>query len=64
MATLTPPQRLLAALSMMPDEAFGRVVQALAREPIFPDGLGGFREDSRHAITRFQAALIVCAKGE
>lgn len=63
-ASSTPTQRLLATLTTMPDDAFGWVVQALARQPIFPDGLGGFREESRRAITQFQAALIICAQGE
>lgn len=61
---LTPKERLLDSLTTMPDEAFGWIVQALARQQIFPDGLGGFRVESRKAIVEFQAALVVCAVGE
>lgn len=61
---MNPKQRLLATLEAMPDEAFGWVVQTLARQPIFPDGLGGFREESRRAIAAFNTALAAAAAGE
>lgn len=53
----TPRETFLKSLSAMPEEAFGWIVATLARTQIFPDGLGGFREDSRRAIRDFQKAL-------
>lgn len=54
---------LLLALFWMPDEAFGWFVmwaaRSSARMPMayqFPDGIGGFRDVSRRAITRLRAA--------
>jgi hypothetical protein len=56
--------RLLAALATMPDEAFGWFVMATlpaamthgAQAQIWPDGIGGFTDASRAAITEVQAA--------
>lgn len=51
---------LLEALNTMPDEAFSWVIEWAAGDtgtPIaFPDGLGGFMDDSRTAILALQAA--------
>lgn len=49
--------KILAALTAMPDEAFGWVVIALSRRPVFPDGLGGFQDESRRAIIAFTRAI-------
>lgn len=45
---------LLAILEQMPDEAFGWIVAAIAVR-IYPDGLGGFRPESRASIERARA---------
>jgi hypothetical protein len=38
----------------MPDEAFGWLLIAITQR-IWPDGLGGFKDDSRKAITSAKA---------
>jgi len=47
--------RLLLILATMPDEAFGWLVQSIMLVPgrtnVWPDGLGGFRKESRESIT-------------
>lgn len=45
---------LLLILATMPDEAFGWFVSFALTG--FPDGLGGFRPDSRDAIARLREA--------
>lgn len=56
---LTPDDRveLLEALISMPDEAFGWFVAWCMTG--FPDGLGGFKPESRQSITALRAAAIV-----
>ena len=52
-----PPHRekLLLILANMPEEAFGWFVGWATGSMVqFPDGLGGFRPDSRDAITKLQ----------
>jgi hypothetical protein len=56
--------RLLNALTTMPDEAFGWFVLATsasahlagANTQIWPDGIGGFTQASKDAITEIRAA--------
>lgn len=56
--------RLLNALATMPDEAFGWFVRATlpsaqlhgANAQIWPDGIGGFTQASKEAITEIRAA--------
>lgn len=56
--------RLLAALTTMPDEAFGWFVLATtpsaqlkgANAQIWPDGIGGFTQASKEAIAEIRAA--------
>lgn len=47
--TATHKSALLAALAALPDEAFGFLVAALATG-VWPDGLGGFKPESKAAI--------------
>ena len=47
--------KLLLTLALMPDEAFGWFVAwAAGHMTQYPDGLGGFREESRHSITELR----------
>lgn len=63
-APLSPKQRIIAALDAMPDEAFGWFVLAArpsamtqgALTQIWPDGIGGFQQASRDAITAVRTA--------
>ncbi len=56
--------RILAALSTMPDEAFGYLLLACApsamlhgaHAQIWPDGIGGFTQESRASIEETRAA--------
>ena len=41
--------KLLLILAIMPEEAFGWILVAIANN-IFPSGLGGFKDDSRKSI--------------
>jgi hypothetical protein len=47
--------RLLLILATMPDEAFMWLVQSIMLVPgranVWPDGIGGFRDESRASIT-------------
>lgn len=48
---------LLVALANMPDEAFGWFVLWASGSTVqFPDGLGGFRAESRASITALRSA--------
>jgi hypothetical protein len=66
----TSRKALLLALEAMPDEAFGWfVVWAAggATSPLaykYPDGLGGFRQESRDAILALQRAAETYAATE
>lgn len=51
----------LLVLAMMPDEAFLWIAVAIA-ERIFPDGLGGFKPESREAITAIRAEAEMLTK--
>lgn len=53
----------LLILAMMPEEAFLWVAVAVATR-IFPDGLGGFRPDSRQAIEAIRSEAEMLTKGE
>lgn len=46
--------KLLTILAEMPDESFGWLLLTIAgqRGQIWPDGLGGFRPESRTSITK------------
>jgi hypothetical protein len=56
--------RIIAALTTMPDEAFGWFVLAAqtsamikgGNTQIWPDGIGGFTDESRKSITEIRAA--------
>lgn len=52
--------KLLLILATMPDEAFGWLVLNIAkvqgRPNVWPDGLGGFKPDSRAAIAAAREA--------
>lgn len=55
-----------AAIASLPDEAIGWLLGQLAgstgRGQVWPDGLGGFREESRAGIARVQRAADVLLK--
>jgi len=55
---VSPRAPLLAVLATMPEEAFGYLVLSIAgmRGPIWPDGLGGFKPESRASIEAATAA--------
>ncbi len=42
--------KIVLILATMPEEAFGWLLVEWMRGRPFPDGLGGFRNDSREAI--------------
>lgn len=56
-AGMTPYEAFRAAIASMPDEALGWLVVALGRQPVWPDGLGGFRPDSAASIRAAMAAV-------
>lgn len=48
---------LVKALAQLPEEAWGYFVAWAAGAPVgYPDGLGGFRDDSREAIAALRSA--------
>lgn len=52
-----PRTKLITILNMMPEEAFGWFVQwAKGGMITFPDGLGGFQEESQNSIRALKAA--------
>ena len=59
-APASPRAALLGTLETMPDEAFGWLVMRI-QQGIWPDGLGGFRPESRTAIetARKQALALM-----
>ena len=62
--------RILKALEEMPDEAFGWVVMAMtprsqmrgADIQIWPDGIGGFSQDSKNSINICRNAAEIWLK--
>lgn len=56
-AQITARKQMLAALAKMPEESFGWFVLWASGVPMqYPDGLGGFQEASRKAITALRTA--------
>lgn len=60
--------KLILILASMPSEAFGWLVVALANPPgrngqVWPDGLGGFRSESRASIEAAIAEARVLMEG-
>jgi hypothetical protein len=68
-AAVLPPARaaLLRVLAEMPDEAFGWLVVMIAHVKgsgqIWPDGLGGFRPESRASIEAAVKAALAIMNG-
>ena len=66
----TSRKAILLALEAMPDEAFGWFVvwaSTGATSPLtykYPDGLGGFRQESRDSILALQRAAEAYAASE
>jgi hypothetical protein len=55
--TIKARAALIAELLSMPEETFGYFVAWARGQPInYPDGLGGFREESRDAVLELRKA--------
>ena len=54
---LTPCGAFRKAIYTMPDEALGWLMLAISQQQVWPDGLGGFKPESRAAIQAVLAAV-------